>query len=287
MKVQLKKAVRWTLRTILYNEFVFLKVFTALQKKSCSTDKDVAEFNSQGVSIFNNFLTSQESTDTISEAEKLLKDYDKVVERATADDWCIVDDSGVQFWTSTVTKDISYFGRRRAFLVPGSKPFDDLLAKMGNKHSQLVEFGRQAYGVNVRLSGILVEKLSPSIVADYWHIDSASEAFKAMILLSGVTIDNGPLRYKLKTHHTGSFVKKKTLHEIFKYGLDFAYPPAPILDKSEQATWYGVGEVGDCIMFNTLGFHSGTRCLAGERLAIVLYFDVHSKLNKLLDLAAG
>ena len=35
---------------------------------------------------------------------------------------------------------------------------------------------------------------------------------------------------------------------------------------------YGCGQAGDCVIFDTLGVHSGTQCLEGYRQAYVATF---------------
>jgi hypothetical protein len=275
--------VRLIAKRLFLSKWLFIKVYNALQSQASNKDRDALNFGSLGVTVFHDFLTNRECSDVISLASEWLGRYDKVITESCVNEWCINDkESGLQFWTSTLTNDVNYFGRRRVFLVPQSVAFKSLVSFINQKQQKLIDFGRRYYSSNITLSGILVERLTPSIESDHWHIDRTSEGFKAMIILKDVKMENGPLRYKTQTQGTKSFLKKKLLFETHKYGLDFAYPPFPAVNRSPEETFYGVGKAGSCIVFNTLGIHSGTRCLSGERLAIVFYFDVQSKLNRFI-----
>lgn len=270
-------------KRIFSSKWLFINIYNVLQSQASNKDRDTLSFGSLGVTVFHDFLTNEECSHVISLASEWLGRYDKVVAESCMNEWRVNDkESGLQFWTSTITKDVNYFGRRRVFLVPQSMAFKSLVSSINEKQQKLIDFGRQYYRANITLSGILVERLTPSIESDHWHIDKVSEGYKAMILLKDVTKENGPLRYKTQTQGTRSFLKKKLLFETYKYGLDFAYPPSPAVSRSPEETFYGVGKTGSCIVFNTLGIHSGTRCLSGERLAIVFYFDVQSKLNRFI-----
>lgn len=118
---------------------------------------------------------------------------------------------------------------------------------------------------------VLAERLVPSVEGDDWHIDCYDDQVKAMILLDDVGMEQGPMRYKLGSHRCTTPAKRELLFELFRKGDDWAYPSPRVVTAMPGEIAYCTGKAGDCYFFDTLGIHSGTRCLSGERLALVVY----------------
>lgn len=134
-------------------------------------------------------------------------------------------------------------------------------------------------------NALLVERLAESRTADTWHFDKLFDQIKVMILLSDTTEDNGPLRYKAGSHHRPPELDL-FFHRSFAGGpidgLDFNYPPRPLVEKLPGESVLGTGRAGDAIFFDTLGIHSGTLCWSGQRLALVAAFNVATPRNDAL-----
>jgi hypothetical protein len=135
---------------------------------------------------------------------------------------------------------------------------------------------------------ILGEKLSPSPVGDSWHIDRIQDQFKIMILLSDVGPEQGAMKYKLGTHQKPPPKIDHFFYQYFRAGVDYCYVSPPLGDNAPGEDKLAVGCAGDCIFFDTTGLHAGTRCQAGERLALVFGFaDVPSFRNRVLAPLSG
>ncbi len=119
---------------------------------------------------------------------------------------------------------------------------------------------------------ILGEKLSPSPVGDSWHVDRIRDQFKAMILLSDVGLEQGPLKYKQGTHQKPPPKIDHFFYQYFRSGVEWCYVSPPLGDSAPGEVKLALGRAGDCVFFDTTGLHSGTRCQAGERLALVFGF---------------
>lgn len=134
-------------------------------------------------------------------------------------------------------------------------------------------------------STVLAERLGVGRSADAWHFDKLFDQVKVMILLEDCTEDQGPLRYKVGTHARPEALDH-FFHQSFRGGpfdgLDWNYPPLPMVYKIPGEVVLGTGRAGDAIFFDTLGVHSGSLCLSGNRLALVTYFNVATPKNDAL-----
>jgi hypothetical protein len=132
-------------------------------------------------------------------------------------------------------------------------------------------------------SYILGEKLSPSPNGDSWHIDRIMDQFKVMILLSDVAPEQGAMKYKLGTHQKPAPKLDHFYYQYFRAGPDYSYLSPKLADRAQGEEKLALGRPGDCIFFDTTGVHAGTRCQAGERLALVFGFDrIPSLRNRVL-----
>jgi hypothetical protein len=120
---------------------------------------------------------------------------------------------------------------------------------------------------------IMGEKLGPSRIGDSWHVDRIMDQFKIMILLSDVGLEQGPMRYKLGTHQKPPPKLDHFYYQYFRAGPDYSYLSPKLADRAQGEEKLTLGRAGDCIFFDTTGVHAGTRCQAGERLALVFGFD--------------
>ncbi|MBJ88499.1 MAG: hypothetical protein CMO98_01445 [Woeseia sp.] len=136
-------------------------------------------------------------------------------------------------------------------------------------------------GANYRCTFALAEWLTPSERGDFWHFDRLDEQLKIMILLDDVEIEQGPLRYKAQTNYFIPELASIYLN-VFRDGIEFAYPPGPLVEAGTGEVLYGIGNAGDVIFFDTTGIHSGTPCLVGERQVMVLTFRGRGEVSQRL-----
>lgn len=136
---------------------------------------------------------------------------------------------------------------------------------------RLVEIASRYFDSDTESSYVLAERLEPAPQGDRWHVDRIVDQLKAMVLLTDVEQEQGPLRYKSQTHRVPEGMSE-VYHRVFKNGVDEAYPDNELVDSMAGEVVYGCGKAGDCIIFDTLGIHSGTQCTAGFRQAFVATF---------------
>jgi hypothetical protein len=152
---------------------------------------------------------------------------------------------------------------------------------------RLAEVCSRYFDIDSTCSYVLAEKLEPSEVGDWWHLDRITDQVKVMVLLNDVEMHQGPLRFKPGTHR-GTPELGPIYHQVFACGVDYAYPPGPLVQQLAADTRFGTGRAGDCIFFDTLGIHSGTRCLGDERLTLVgTYFGDTCRSRMLQRLRKG
>lgn len=148
-----------------------------------------------------------------------------------------------------------------------------------------------------------------------WHFDLLKDQLKVMILLSDVSVDNAPMYYAKGTHKvkTEDTWLGDLKHELFKIGLSskvsknhcgtpcpVSYLSDDVIDNAPKDINYDpvvfkgsnckydkevcVGEIGDAIVFESNGYHSGNICKLGERRDIVITADDHSSFkNKFIN----
>ncbi len=147
--------------------------------------------------------------------------------------------------------------------------------------SALAEFVSCYYGVEAWPNYVLMERLQKAPEGDFWHFDKIYDQVKAMVLLTDVGLDNGPVRYKPATHRRPPTIDP-FFHHTFRKGLSWAYPPDRVVREIKPEPVYGCGRAGDCLLMDTLGIHSGTRLIEGERLLLVVAFNVRTPKNEFL-----
>lgn len=138
-----------------------------------------------------------------------------------------------------------------------------------------------------------------------WHCDVVGDQLKAMILLSDVSIKNAPMYYAMGSHNINTEIELKTKHSLFinstvkkndpklyrgnhrvavsgghcGYLSDFSVDNFKTIDSSDSIitidnnvypNFICTGNVGDVIMFESSGFHSGNICVEGVRKNIIL-----------------
>ena len=175
-------------------------------------------------------------------------------------------------------------GRARAFADCGSRnELPRACAKLFDDERLTSVVRRYYAGVDAWCRSIMVERLSPSPNPGAWHFDKIFDQVKVMILLSDVEPEHGPIRYKLGTHRDRPSFVDLFLHESFRRGaidgLDYAYPPQPLIERLPQKCALGCGRAGDVLLFDTLGLHTGTICQRGERRVIVAAYNARTPRN--------
>ncbi len=212
-------------------------------------------------------------SDSFEESKKLLQ----------GSEWRYMDtENDVEYWYSTIDKSGDRYGRVRFFFQPESKHVQDGILTYIHENELVKNLGEQTYGIGTKPYGYMIEILSPSLDSDGWHIDNCFDKMKAMILLTDVTEKNGPMRYKEGTHKVNDFLSQKTVFESATLGLDYGYPPFTLVEKMKEKEIKAVGNAGDCVFFNTLGIHSGSRCIEGQRTALVVYYSTVTSKNTVL-----
>lgn len=137
-------------------------------------------------------------------------------------------------------------------------------------------------GANVRCDRVLGEKLVPGEIGDRWHMDSITDQFKVMVLLTSVKATSGPMHYLTGTHHRPSAFDE-TYHRILNKGYkQFAYPSPNEVSPFLEGLKVCSGSPGNCILFDTIGIHSGTRCEEGERSILSAYYTIDTMKNRML-----
>jgi hypothetical protein len=210
---------------------------------------------------------------------QLTADWSRAFAGQPADARRVVDDQGARTYTRSGYIDngrtrINFQGEQlqRAPQPIRAVAFDPRMAEVCSRH----------FDSDATCSAVLAERLSPSPAGDWWHIDRIVDQVKVMVLLNDVEMDQGPLQFKAGTHR-GVPELGPIYHQVFASGVDYAYPPGPLVERLARATRFGIGRAGDCIFFDTLGIHSGTRCLSGERLALVSTFYGDTNKTRLLQ----
>ena len=155
-----------------------------------------------------------------------------------------------------------------------------------------------------------------------WHLDTVRDQLKIMVLLNDVDLDAAPIFCAKKSHLNNTEIKKETIHDLFVSGhrkrkegvfykkhaaalehrhvgyltdSDTDNLPANINNDPIEIKGVvfdklvGTGKAGDCIFFESMGFHSGNRSTDKTRKTIVLVVDpVNTSFkNKFIDKFAG
>ena len=151
-----------------------------------------------------------------------------------------------------------------------------------------------------------------------WHSDLIRNQLKVQILLDDVNFENAPMFYAAGSHRISNDFELKIKHAIFNYGLDkkmclgkmwknheATVEPCHVgylsdevvdnvpekitteqiqIDKFKYDKFICTGKRGDCIFFESSGFHSGNIARKGVRKDIVLTCpDRFPFKNKFLD----
>ena len=158
---------------------------------------------------------------------------------------------------------------------------------------------------NAKISRSTMDWLVPAkINHNGWHIDILSNQLKAMVLLSDVNLDNGPMYYANGSHYIKNDFELKMKHATFIHGLskkhclgtrhgnnicaveggnvtyvsdDFVNNhPVKLdykditIDSQVYNKTVATGKRGDVIFFDSCGYHSGNICQQGMRLDLIL-----------------
>jgi hypothetical protein len=158
---------------------------------------------------------------------------------------------------------------------------------------------------NTKISRATMDWLTPAdINHNGWHIDILSNQLKAMVLLSDVDLNNGPMYYANGSHYINNDFELKMKHATFMHGLSKNYclgtrhgnnicaitggnvtyisddfvdnQPLKldyndiVIDGQNYNKTVATGKRGDVIFFDSCGYHSGNICQKGMRLDLVL-----------------
>jgi hypothetical protein len=174
----------------------------------------------------------------------------------------------------TRTRFINEKSGHKSYLV--NELFNDL---------RINQVGRLLFNAHSFKSYFLFEKLTPSSIPDYWHIDGVLDQYKAMILLEDVGEEEGPMFFKPATNDFLGHKLSPMLHSTFAHGRSWGcYPPYDIIDGLGIPTYKATGKAGDAIFFDTKHIHRGSICKRGHRLGLVSYLGVETARNQVLRL---
>jgi hypothetical protein len=106
-----------------------------------------------------------------------------------------------------------------------------------------------------------------------WHRDSFFNQYKALIYLTDVSKDNGPLQVLPGSHHLNS-----VLSGIKKVGLNYMqdrisdYEVSKLEEMLTMTRETLIGNKGTLVLFNSSIIHRGSPIKLGERLALTNYY---------------
>ena len=158
---------------------------------------------------------------------------------------------------------------------------------------------------NIKINRTTMQWLVPAdINHNGWHIDVLSNQLKAMILLSDVDLNNGPMYYANGSHRIDNDFELKMKHATFIHGLsknhclgtrhgnnicaitggNVAYVSDDfvdnqplkldyndiVIDSQTYSKTVATGKRGDVIFFDSCGYHSGNICQEGMRLDLTI-----------------
>jgi hypothetical protein len=248
-------------------------------------DKVVTDLRKDGIAVWPGLLTDSAILNPLRALmNELAAEWNQVFATQPPDARRVVDagDSRVYLRSGTIQNGrtrVSFQGQQ---LERAPAPIQAVA-----RDPRLAEVCSRYFDIDATCSYVLAEKLEPSEEGDWWHIDRITDQVKVMVLLNDVGMNQGPLQFKAGTH-LGTPELGPVYHQVFACGVDYAYPPGPLVQQLAAATHLGTGRAGDCIFFDTLGVHSGTRCLSGERLALVgTYFGDTCRSRTLQRLRKG
>lgn len=215
-------------------------------KSSKTKDKIIEHLYENGYYVINNFLSSSECDNIVSELENnlfLSKEFDN--------------DKRI-FGSQHINKKINKSFFNNKFLKEITKKYLN-----SNIINQSTLYGKLKFKTGSVLGS-----------GGDWHIDSFSRQFKAMVYLSDVNEDNGPFQYVEKSHkiyHSMNFLFKNwnSLKEITRFDNSLVSEYCRICDLNIKKL---TGKKGTLILFDPIGFHRGTPILRGERHALTNYY---------------
>ena len=188
-----------------------------------------------------------------------------------------VDPSG---WT--LSRPLERQGRTRVTVPRRSTTLPDS-ARVLMEDTRLSAVVRSYLGAESWVNYVLMERLEPALEGDFWHIDKLYDQVKAMVLLTDVDPEHGPVRYKPGTHRERPEALNRVLHQTLRHGLSWAYPPDPFVRELDAPEMLATGRAGDVLFLDTLTIHSGTRCRTDHRDLLVAAFNVKTRKNEFLS----
>ncbi len=241
---------------------------TSNPNHECVISDAVDQLRTNGIAVIPGFLSEREVQAARLDMENLESNWHRLFED-TSDRKTIISprDNG-----SYVCGNYSQNNRLRVNFQRGTREKAPESIQQLLHDVRLAEIASRYFDLDSLCDYVLAERLGPAPEGDRWHIDRIVDQMKAMILLTDVQPQHGPLRYKTRTHRD-QIEMRSTYHSIFSRGIDEAYPDESIVNSIDSEVVYGTGKAGDCIVFDTLGIHSGTQCTADFRQAFVATFS--------------
>ena len=280
------------------------KLINDLNHEDKVTDKCLKTLVSEGCAIVEDLFSSEDLN--------VLNNFTKAIENALGEDIkkagyvaVNVNSNGqiTNVWNNYQKIDdgqLRLQSKNVGFFPPGS----DVI--MSNKNIKEI-FGGWYVNDNCKFHRTNLEWISNTeINHNGWHFDTIRDQLKVMVLLNDVNIESAPIFCAKESHLNKAEFKKDLVHKLFNLGyrvrktgnfykkhaaaLEFRhtgyltdddtdncpeildYEPIKIGGDTYQKL-VGTGKAGDCIFFESSGFHSGNRSTKNQRKTIVLVVD--------------
>lgn len=152
-----------------------------------------------------------------------------------------------------------------------------------HSHSLLIDLLSTYYHNPVYVKEIMMERMTPGSSHEPWHFDRTRDQFKVMNPLTSIKLENGPMTY-IQSSHIFSDVLAESYSGSFCVSGEKPYLVSKRLADLSGEHFLCTAELGDGVLFDTLGVHTGSLCQVGHRDVIVVCFEVKSPKNKLFTM---
>jgi ectoine hydroxylase-related dioxygenase (phytanoyl-CoA dioxygenase family) len=251
-----------SLRLIKYKSKNLGKKFFFIKKKVTNNDffKSVQELNKNGFSIIKDFLK-------IDECQTIIKDINKALEKKKKN---IISDK--------LNSDQRLFGFQRLNCIVNKFYTNEDIRNVGSNYAN--SFLENAYVLANRVQFIDGNEGS----GGGWHRDNYNKQFKAMIYLSDVNKDNGPLEIIAESHKIyNMIIHKKYISNYFPNTRYSQHDIQKIIFKEQKLNTL-IGAAGTLILFDGSLIHRGSPLKSGIRYAITSYYYPKNEIRYHLDI---
>jgi ectoine hydroxylase-related dioxygenase (phytanoyl-CoA dioxygenase family) len=250
-----------SLRLIKYKSKNLIKKIFFRKKKITNKVffKTAEELNKDGYTIIKDFLK-------IDECKVIINDINKALEKEKKS---IISDN--------LSSDQRLFGFQKLNYIANKFYINEDIKNVGSNYLNL--FLDNAYVLANRVQFINGNEGS----GGGWHRDNYNKQFKAMIYLTDVSQDNGPLEIIIGSHK----IYKMITHS--KYFINY-FPNTRFKNEDVQRIIYKeknvkrlTGTAGTLILFDGSLIHRGCPLISGTRYALTSYYYPQNQIHNYLD----